>query len=334
MRDFNYLEDIWVWNSEPGQPFNMHRGVFISRTDSGTIVAACEGALINEEWTHAIKACKAPDWGLVPMEEHKKPEVKAGDLAYVNGGCSLRMVLGVNPGVFCKYKCECIHPDSDYLEWDSAVLHTTSEDLEFMCEEAQALSDIRAVKPKVGDTVLAWDLFEDKPKVLGVIDKIDCPAIDCIPYRVLVNDSNNTEWFSDVEVVNNSAEIEPKIGDEVLAWNNGDTGRHIGIYVNHTGSDNRPYQVKCDPYQGFFENIKLHVNNAPTVEDHLDRALAIFDEGGSKSDTLANLLDMTLEGMKISKLNAELEGDIMTAISISSEIADLNSSLRDIRNGV
>ena len=305
MREF---DDVWVWNSNPGEAFKVKEGVFILKTPLGKYEVACKGDPCNTTWDCCIKMSKVPDWGLVPKDEPKsdnhvlvcgdyayistgkdetikivplsdyiepkKPEIKAGDLAYMdshrfNKGL-LRMVTGVNESVFCKYSA--MTPYRDIVQWHKAELHTSAEDLEFMCNEAQVLSDIRVGKSKVGD--------------------------------------------------------------EVHAWNDGDTGKHIGIYVNHTGSNIRPYQVKSGTFTGFFDNIKLHPNNAPTVEEQLDRALVIFDDGGSKSDTLANLLDMTLEGMKVSKLNAELEGNIMTAISISSEIADLKSLLKDIKDWV
>ena len=269
MREF---DDVWVWNSNPGEAFKVKEGVFILKTPLGKYEVACKGDPCNTTWDCCIKMSNVPSWELESMTKPKKPEVKVGDLAYVNGGYSLMMVLSVNPGDFCRYKCDSSHHSGNHVEWDSAVLHTSAEDLEFMCNEAQALSDIRAGKPKVGD--------------------------------------------------------------EVTAWDDGDTGRHIGTYVNHTGSETRPYQVKCDPYTGFFDNIKLHANNAPAAEEHLGRALAIFDEVIRKSDTLADLLDMTLEDMKSSKPNTGLEVNIGMAILINSDIADLNSSLRDIRNGV
>ena len=269
MNNLREFDDVYCWNSNPGEAFKVKEGVFIMKTLMGKYEVACKGDPCNTTWDCCIKMSNVPEWGLLPKYESSKPEVKAGDLAYVNNGCLLRMVLDVNDKIFCLYTAAT--PCGAAVKWDTAVLHTSAEDLEFMCNEAQVLSDVRAGKPK--------------------------------------------------------------IGDEVLAWDDGDTGRHIGTYVNHTGSETRPYQVKCGVYTGFFDNIMLHTNNAPTVEGYLDSALAIFDEGGSKSDTLVNLLDMTLKGMRVSKLNAELEGNIMTAISIDCEIDDLKSLFKDIRSG-
>jgi len=230
MREF---DDVWVWNSNPGEAFKVKEGVFILKTPLGKYEVACKGDPCNTTWDCCIKMSKVPDWGLVPKDEPKSDNhvLVCGDYAYISTG---------------KDETIKIVPLSDYIE----------------------------------------------PK-------------------------------------------KPKIGDEVIAWGNSARGgKSTGVYINHTGGKNTPYQVKTGVYTAFFENIKLHPNNAPTAEEQLDSALAIFDDGGSKSDTLANLLDMTLEGMKVSKLNAELEGNIMTAISISSEIADLKSLLKDIKDWV
>ena len=271
MKEFT---DVYCWNSNPGEAFKVKQGVFILKTPMGKYEVACKGDPRNTTWDCCIKMSNVPGWGLLPKHESEKPEVKAGDLAYMdsdrfNKGL-LRMVTGVNNTVFRKYSA--MTPYSKAVEWHKADLHTSAEDLEFMCNEAHVLSDMRAGRPKIGDTV----------------------------------------W----------------------AWKEGDTRGVVGVYVNNTGSKTRPYQVKFITYTGFFENIILHANNAQTVEGYLDSALAIFDDGSSKSDTLANLLDMSLLGLRRAMTQDDLFGKTAAALDKDANIKLLRNLIEDIRSDV
>ena len=335
MREF---DDVWVWNSNPGEAFKVKEGVLILKTPLGKYDVACKGDPCNTTWDCCIKISNVPSWDLVPKDEPKKPDVKAGDLAYMDSHRFdkglLRMVTGVNEPVLCKYSA--ISLSGDIVQWHKAELHTSAEDIEFMCNEAQVLSDLRAGKPQVGDVVWAWDNDKSNGKKGIFIEKDKISDCDKYPFFVSSGNETGDEWYTNIEKYEAPKldNLQSKIGDEVKAWQNGCTGWVVGAYVNHTGSETKPYQVKYNGYTGFFDNIKLHPNNAPTVEEQLDSALAIFDEVIRKSDTLADLLDMALEDMKSTKPNAGLEVSIGMAILINSDIADLNSSLRDIRNGV